>query len=201
MASVWKFTGLWAGFTGSPGYTNVYALGMTDAAAITSFAGSLRTFFNAFISYLPNNSNITVLPSCQEIDQASGDLLTELPISSPPAVVNGASVTAYPGGAGSVVNWRTSTVSAGRVLAGKTYMVPLAGVYESDGTMLAAYLTAARAAAAAFIAAQPGKLAVYRRFRPARVLPTPRTSRDGVAAAVTSAVVNDKAALMRSRRD
>ena len=74
-------------------------------------------------------------------------------------------------------------------------MVPaVAGSFDTDGTPLFGATDPLRVAALALIAHTPGNMLVYHRE-------TAEGALDGTGVAMTGALVSDKAAVLRSRRD
>jgi hypothetical protein len=109
-----------------------------------------------------------------------------------PAVIQGTAASGYSSASGAVVGWITNGFHNGRRIRGRTFLVPLGGVaYDTDGTLSAAYLTKCRSAATLYVT--NGSPAIFTR-------PQPGLSNGG-ATAVSAAQVNDKAAVLTSRRD
>jgi len=195
MAVIVKVQARWEGFQGAPGYTNWYGLSDGDAAAAANaLAPRMRTFFNALTTYIPSVATVKVQRLYQVLESTNGHLTSEANLSADPAVVQGASGQAYAGPAGAVVNWETGLFNTrGHRIRGRTYLVPLAAAFETNGTLGSAPLTAIQTAATGAIGGLGG-LIVWSR-------PTTKGGSDGVANTVTAAIVHDKSCILRSRRD
>jgi hypothetical protein len=188
----------WAGFSGAPGYTNLHFL-LADTPTGTQLSETVtkvRTFFNAWGSFIPNGVSINFPSEIEQFDTNSGVLEGSFSVT-PGAVVNGAASTApYSSASGACITWNTAAVVAGRRLRGRTFMVPLAptSAFQSDGTLAVAGLVTMRSAAQALADDATGMpLVVWHR-------PT-LGGTDGLAGVVTGASITDKTAVLRSRRD
>ena len=186
----------WNGFTGAPGYTNLYFLNPEEPtlAIRDTTAGRVKTFFEQIKVALPSTVTIVFPNEMEELDTATGELLQTLPITTIANTV-GNLVGTFASPAGACVNWSTSQIVNGRRLRGRTFLVPLGGAsFQTDGTLKDTDRTAIINSANALCGFQDNLvLAIWHR-------PTLGGS-DGVAAQVASASVTDKAAVLRSRRD
>jgi len=178
---------LWTNFPGAPGYSNFYV-----GTTITDHT-PIRTFFNALSTYLPGGLTITVPTSGDQISEATGAIT-----GAYAATVTGGTVVApgnvgvYAGMAGAQIQWQTSAIVAGRRPLGKTFIVPgYTTMFDTNGSLSAAFITAAQAAATTLIAALSGEMKVWSRPRPALA---------GANVTVTSARVPDLAIALRTRR-
>jgi hypothetical protein len=193
---VQKVTAVWSGWPGAPGYSNFYfsGIGLVDGDYVAMTA-AVRTFFAGFTLCLPTGISILVSPVVQEIDPATGQLTGEHTASTVPTAVAGAGGTNFASPVGACVIWRTSTSINGRLLKGKTFLVPLgASSYDTDGTLLASRLAELRTAAttlADFGSVLTRQLVVWHR---------PVAGAGGSIADVASATVNDRSAVLRTRR-
>lgn len=196
MATIVRVTAVWSGFQGAPGYTNWYGISDGDAAAAANaLGGRMRAFFDAIKAYIPSGADVKVQRTYQVLNDQNGHLTNEAQMSSDPAVVNGglgaASQWAAPVGA--CVNWETGFFNAnGRRVRGRTYLVPLGGCFEADGSIGSVALGVIQAAATAALGGT-GSLGAWTR-------PSPGGS-DGDFNIAISALVKDKAAVLTSRRD
>jgi hypothetical protein len=86
---------------------------------------------------------------------------------------------------------------------GRSFIVPASTeIYQTDGTILPAVLTAQRAAATTFATATAFHPVVWVRPKPVKPPTTPPTFVHlGQAVAMSAARVPDKTAVLRSRRD
>lgn len=200
MVDVYRVTATWQGFQGAPGYSKFSFLALTDATKLNAAGLAVRTFFNSFVTGLQTTWTITVQPTVQIFEMSNGELLREETMSTAPTVVTGtaAGTTTYMGGTGLYITWTTSGVFDGHRVRGRTYMVPLIFTPQSDGTLAAATLTLANAAADALISSQSGLFCVWsRKFTET----TPATQIGGAMSSIIGRSIPDKAGILRSRRD
>lgn len=192
--AIHRVTAQWSGFPGAPGYSNFYFAGdgTTEGDAQAS-AARVRTFFDAITNRLPTGVSIQVEPEVASIDEASGNM-TGIVAIDPVLPVSGVGTGGFSGPSGAVVNWLTTEFINGRMVRGRTFLVPLAASsYEDDGTLTTNALTGLRTAATALIGdLSDAGLMVWRR---------PIGGAGGSANLVRSAQVPDLAAVLRSRRD
>lgn len=176
----------WTGFSGAPGVTTMYFLDTVTAVA------SVHDFWNSVATYLPNDVHILVENAGDVIDDETGDLVGAWSADAvTPAV--GVDDNPYPAPSGACITWLTETILDGRRLRGRTFIVPLAGSkYQNDGTLAEGTITALNTIAADLIAAQSASFVIYHRKSGTHA---------GGNGLVTSAVVHDMAAVLRSRRD
>ena len=187
---------VWTGWGGANGYTNFYGVGGQAAQA---FATAAWDFMKAVAAIgvspgtaLNQNMRITQDPFVTTIDDATGDEGGLIAVT-PGATIAGASTQAMAAPAGLVVNWITPNFIKGRRLRGKTYLVPLAvSCYDSVGTLADTYRSQVISNAQAFIATTTGPLVWHR--------PTTVGGSDGSSTLATTATVNDRVAMLTSRR-
>lgn len=177
---------LWTGWNGGPGYTNLYVDGTVSDAQ----RGFIRTAFAGLNTRLPNGVIVQVPNTGKLLNEATGQL-TGLWSGGAVAPISGTAAAAYPSNAGMVVLWRTSTVANNRFVQGRSFLVPMAGVYDTDGTIGAAHPPAVQTLMTQLITDLAGALRVWRR---------PVNGVGGSSPIVTSAFVPDMAATLRSRR-
>lgn len=203
MAAIWQCTWVWSGFTGAPGYTNLYyqssSGGGTEALAA---ANKSRILFQQLATTLPTGMTLALNTDVKELDDATGDLLDIWTVSGV-AGVTGSGLGQGPSPAGACIDWLTTTVHAGRRMQGRTFIVPLpSGAYQSDGTINTASLGSIQAAAEAMRTATGPTFGVWGRPRPAVPTATPpRTAVAGLWGPAVSSRVPDKTVVLRSRRD
>lgn len=195
MAVIVKVQAQWNGFQGAPGYTNWYGLSDGDAAAAANALGPrMRTFFDAIKAFIPTGTTVKVQRIYQVLDGLNGHLTSEANLTADPAVVTGAGSGNYAAAAGAVVNWETGEFNAaGHRIRGRSYLVPLVGCFDSEGSLGSTALTTIQGAGTAALGGTGG-LIVWSR-------PTPKGASNGVARTVSAAIVHDKACILRSRRD
>lgn len=189
-----RYTLVWSGFIGGPGYTNLYAAG---SGSVQSFADGARKFMADSVTAgvvgasLPANVRITPNDFVEQVDEATGELLGTLPVS-PPALIQGFGTGGYSAVAGACVNWKTGGIVSGRRVRGRTFFVPLHNsCFQNDGTLEAAFLTTIRAAASLYVASTDGPCIWHR----------PVGGTGGSAHDITVATVSDKSSFLSSRRD
>jgi hypothetical protein len=201
MAVIVKVQAQWNNFQGAPGYTNWYGMSDGDAAAAANALGPrMRTFFDAVKAHLPTGVTVKVQRTYQVLDSITGNLTSEANLSADPAVVTGTGTGTYSAPAGAVVNWETGAFNdLGHRVRGRTYLVPLANAYDTDGTLSAAAVTTIGNAATAALGGT-GSLLTF--SRPVKANPAKGiTARIGQINLVTAASLHDKACVLRSRRD
>jgi len=196
VANIYKVQAIWTGWGGGPGYSNFYfRSGDTLDAELVAMTGAVRSFFASFTLGLPTPIAIQVSPVVQQIDPANGHMTAEFAAGTTPAVLAGAGGSNFSSPVGACVIWRTSVNLGTRLLKGKTFLVPLStGAYDVDGTLLLSRVTEIRTAAAtlaSFTTAAGVHLQVWHR---------PVGGVGGSAADVASSAVNDRSAILRTRR-
>lgn len=191
-----KIVAVWTGWSGGPGFSNFYFGGNAAGSQLDSAAARVHAFFSAITLCLPTPITITIQPTAQNLTPGDGQISDEKPIATPGAPIVGAGGTDFASPVGACIIWRTGTTVNGRLLKGKTFLVPLAtSVYDVDGTLDPSRLTELRQAATQ-LATSPGSapeldLVVWHR---------PVAGSGGSMAPVISATVNDRAAILKSRR-
>ena len=139
--------------------------------------------------YLPAGVLIQVSAVADYLDD-DGQTSGHVNIPSPPGVVTSTGTGTWTGGSGAVVHWHTGLFLDGREVRGKTFVVPLNGAaYSVDGTIASTPLGDIQTAATAMIGVAGATLVVGSKRGSAWVTPP-----------VTSAVVPDRSAFLRSRR-
>lgn len=192
MAGLIRLTTVWQGFLGAPGYTNFYChdAGTNQTAVADSFANSVQTFWLAVNGYLPAAVSVDISQVWQAIDDETGDILTEGNRTQNQSPVVGNSGAVYAGNAGFAINWGTDVFIRGRRLKGRTYIVPSAGAFSTDGTLSDAALTAILEAATALSMESEQRMKIWHR---------PIEGAGGSSSYVSSVAVSDRAAILRSR--
>ncbi len=176
------------GFPGGPGVSTFYAI---DGAALLA---PLRAYYFGRRNDFPNDVRFTFETVGDIIDPITGALMGTW-TGTDPADVAGLGQGNYSAPSGLSVNWLTGDVLDGHRLRGRTFMVPLvSAAYDLGGSIEATVLSSWRAESAAFVAASAANFVVWHR---PRLLP----ARAGGYSVVTGATVNDRAAVLRSRRD
>lgn len=198
MASVYRVTATWQNFIGAPGYSKFSFLQVTSDAAAVSATATVRSLFFALVAYIPNGATIQVSPAVQEYDEASGQLVGEIVASVTPALITGTGAGAYAGGAGAYISWKTGTIWQGRRVQGRTFLVPMVAIFDTNGTLAATPLATLQSAATAAITDASSVLAVW--AKQWNKTTNPPTQIGGAAFQATTALVKDQASQLRSRR-
>lgn len=195
--SVTRVQAIWNGFVGSPGYSNFYFGGVLDAAGLNAAALAVRNLFNNIgatgADYIPTGTTIAINPTAS-VFSLQGELEEEKPITSPPAAAAGSGSGNYAGGAGAVIIWKTGSVVHGRKLNGRTFLVPLTGAFEANGTLSSTAVTRIGSAAQSLITAMPSFCIQGNNRKKGE----PAT--EGWSANVVAFTVPDRSAFLRSRR-
>jgi hypothetical protein len=194
---------VWAGTTGGPGLTQTAFTDVTGAnlsvAEVQAAVNAVRAFWDAFKSFIPNEVQLTVLPTVDMYDSATNTLNGSMTAATAPAVVLGGETGAYNMAAGLKVNLNTNEIAYGHRVRGAIYVVPAGpSSYSVTGQVSTSAKSAIDAAGATMITAfntAGTSLMVWSR---ARTVPTTRA---GAVHTVSAVKTNDQAAILRGRRD
>lgn len=193
---MYRATWTWSGFSGAPGYTNLYFLDPDpiSQAGLDQTGARTHVFWAAVAPYLPTGVTVTMPNILEEVQSDDGELVAEHVFPGGTAV-NGSAGGTYASYAGACITWHSAFVVNGRKLRGRTFLVPLGNqVFSANGTLSDSVQLAIQNAGNALANATTGiDLGVWHR-------PTPGLS-DGSVAGVSHCRVNDKGAVLRSRRD
>lgn len=185
------------GFPGGPGVATMYA---TDC---TTFLTSLTALWTAVSGAMPTDVNIQIENTGDIIDETTGELIGAW-TGPAQAMLSGLSGGTYAAPAGCCLDWITSTYADGRLVRGRTFVVPVeSSSYQSDGSIGTVTLAALVAACAAFVTAEGAFFVVWHRPYAGRPAAPPKPARPahlGSAPLVTSSRVPDRVAVLRSRR-
>lgn len=190
MALIIRHTAVWTGVPGLPGYSQFYQLN-TGSLSSDAQAGhdAVAAFFDAIVTLIPSDIDVTVDPIYQALADTTGDITTEDTVATPAAATNGGYVSLYAAQVGVLVEWTTATFIDGRRLRGRTYLVPLGNSQDSNGTLPTGTVNTVQGAADT-LAADAAGFAVWHR---------PKGAEAGSASPMSGALVRDKAAILRSR--
>lgn len=201
MPSVYRVTAVWNGFQGAPGYSKFSFQALNTDVNRNAAGAAVRAWFASLTSYMQNAWTVAVQPTVQEFNDLNGLLIGEDVMTTVPASVGGIGGSgAFAGGSGACVSWKTTFFFVGRRVQGRTFLVPLLGAFDTDGTLAGSIIGTLNTANAALIAAPNAELAVWAKQWSAPDSSGHRTQISGVTAPVTSAVVKDMASQLRSRR-
>jgi hypothetical protein len=189
--SIRRFTAVWSGIEGAPGYSQLY--GSNDIDPDTQLA-AVNAFWNAARVVVTNAAGITQIASGDVIDEVSGDVTGTWASGSDVEHIGSAS-GAYSAPVGAAISWRTGVFLAGRELRGRTFIVPCSSeVFTGTGQLSSGAVGELMTAAAFLVSTGAG-------FDPdMRVWHRP-VAADGTSRTILSASVSAKAAVLRSRRD
>lgn len=187
------------GFPGAPGVSTFYAL---NGASLQT---PLFNFYTALKGIIPADVHMRIASSGDTLDSSTGTILASWTGTVQTDVNDPTNVSAYAAPTGGVITWLTGTRFSGRLLKGRTFIVPLTlGQFATDGSFTAGGLAVLTDAATAFVAASTGNFLIWQRPRAARAADGSRkaiTARSGGHAVVVGSRVADKAGVLRSRRD
>lgn len=191
MAGMVRVTTRWDGFPGAPGYTNFYGShnGVSAQDSADQFADDIHDFWLQVNGYIPDSVTLTIVPTWQSLSDSSGQLTGEGQLASPPAAVTGNNAGSYAGNVGVAINWVSETVLNGRFLKGRTYLIPMTGVFDQDGTLSAAAISAIGTSALALAEGSTNMLVWHR----------PVNGSGGSSAQIATVTIKDRAAILRSR--
>jgi hypothetical protein len=200
MGNIVRITVKWTGLQGGNGFSNFYFEPVPQDAAITqthvnNAAGKVEAFLVALRPYRPSYSFTEIDPQVTEIDENSGDYRAFWGVNVAAPAGGTSAVGAHSAAAGACVNWTTANIVNNRRVRGRTFLVPVGSAgLDTNGTLGAQFLTDMRAAATTLQAdGTDVRLVVWRR-------PT-ILGIDGGAYDVIAGSINDKTAILTSRRD
>lgn len=193
------------GFIGEPGVSTFYFRDVQTAGA------SLRNLWVTIASMMPQGAIVTIPNAGDTINDQNGDIDGQWsgePVAPIPA---GGGLERYAGGTGACVTWITGGLVASHRVRGRTFAVPLTvNAFDTNGSLDNTYRGLLAVAATSFIFEQSLSAVVWSRpFAGSPQVGIPgtvgyraaRPARSGSNHIITSSVVADKAAILRSRRD
>ena len=203
MATLWQVTWEWTGFTGAPGYTNLYYQAQTaDGTEAASAVNKSRALWTALAGLLPNDVNLGLVTDVRLLEDTDGTLRNIFTVSGTQAVQGSGGVGAYSGPSGACIDWLTGVTHGRHMLTGRTFIVPLIGTcYESNGTLSSGTVLGLANAAESMRNSVGPTFGVWGRPRKAPTPPAvgPPALLGAWHPAISSRVV-DRAAVLRSRR-
>jgi hypothetical protein len=191
---MWRVTVRWSGGQIGSGFTNMFFTEGISTAQVA--ADAVRTFFrscyNTTGAFLPLGVTIAFPTGVDVLDPVTGVLITTIPVTNAGNTV-GADSGKYSAPSGACVSWRTAGVVNGRVVKGRTFLVPIGlSAMDTDGTPLNSWLTTVSTAAAALIA-DPAEFVIWHR-------PASLALGGGSVHPVLAQAVRDRSAVLTSRR-
>lgn len=196
----------WAGTSGGPGLTQlairepsgVFATEASTQACVNA----VRTFWDSIKGNLPNEILLTVQPTVDWYSEVDGVLQGSITVPTVPTSIGGTDVNQFSMASGMKCNLHTGVIRHGRRVRGSFYVVPAAlGTFTTSGTIASGVRTSVNTAMATMrtsINASGLEWCVWSREREATAT---KPYRAGATAAVTIAETNEKAAILRGRRD
>lgn len=206
MARIGKVSTAWAGTSGGPGLTQLYiedtASGALSQSQAQAAVNAVRAFWDSAKGYTPDEVTWTVNPVVDQYDPAEGDLIGTITAATPPLSVIGTSTAVYAMAAGIKVNLQTSNIRNGRRVRGSMYLVPATtAAMTAAGVISSGARTALNASGVTLISALATvnvNLIVW--GRPLRDNQG-ALLRNGTVNYVTLLETNEKACILRGRRD
>lgn len=189
----------WTGFPGGPGYTNLHfrntTPGTISQAVVDSAITATDIWLEAWKATFPSGTSVLIDPTADVLDETNGDLKAFMS-GTPTASRTGSTAATYSAPTGACVNWYTNAIRNGRRIRGRTFMIPLGGgAWDTAGSLENSKLTAWRTATGIFVnAGTDSDFGVWSR-------PSGPDANDGVFAPATSYTIQDRAAILTSRRD
>lgn len=195
-----KVTINWTGFPGGPGYSNLYfsdltGTGAVDQTMVDTAVARVETWLAYWRNRLPIAVTTGVDPTVEAVESSTG-ALQGFWTASVAAPAPGLGVASFSAPSGACVSWYTSTVRNGRRMRGRTFIVPLdTASYEGDGTLIPIIVSSTPAVNnALMVTGTAADFGIWAR-------PTTKGGTDGQWALVTAARMQDKPAMLTSRRD
>lgn len=190
MTALIRTTAIWEGILGLPGYSQFYS-SISDTAPLSAQAAhfAVREFFSQLTGAIPGEVTVRVDPVYQVLEDTSGEITSEATVGTTAAAVTGTAGGGFAAQVGVLVEWLTSSYIAGRHLKGRTYLVPLAGQFDEDGTLSGGGLALVQAAAP-YISDSGTDFRVWHR---------PVAGAGGISNSINGFAVRDHAAVLRSR--
>lgn len=185
----------WSGFSGAPGYTNLHFDAPTEPtqAGAQAVYDAAWTFSGEITSALPTAVSITTEGGVEVIDETNNQLITILSVTTN-STMKGLMSGGFSSATGAVITWETGEVKNGRRVRGRTFIVPISTAgYDTDGTLTSGVVTDL-SNAAGVLSGGGFSFGVLSR-------PSSSAAADGSFHTVSSGRVNDKTAMLTSRRD
>lgn len=188
VAQLRRIRTIFTGVAGTPWYSNMFFTWV--AGTEQAHLDAVGSFWNAIDSQIDNNVSWAVDDNAAVINDTTGDI-TQIEVGIGPTGAGGGTSAPLPYANQGLVNWLTNDFIAGRQVRGKTYIPGLCEDTNTvSGVMEPVAQSVLQSTADALIAASsaPGPLRVFSR-------------KNLTSAAVESAQVTNKWAVLRSRRD
>ena len=154
----------------------------------------VKDFFGELNTILAPGSSVTVLGEVAVLDETTGTVQSFENVTGGPRTITAVGSGSYSGASGACITWNTFGVRAGRRVRGRTFIVPLAtSGYDSSGTLSSGAMGKLNYAAGHLVGSgADSAFGVFAR---------PRNSAPGGFYEVTGHRIQDKVAVLSSRRD
>ena len=201
MTDVYTLKATMQGFAGAPGYYTFRFTGLTDATKLQTAYDAVHTLLNGIAGSWLNTWTATVSTTVQINDMATGLLTGEAVVGAPGAPLTGIlAPTAYAGGSGAFIGWKTALIFAGRRVQGRTFFVPLVGIFENDGTLTTAAINMLQGSGNNMITNSQNTFSIWHKTFSKPTDGSKPVQIGGAIAPVTQAHIKDSATQLRSRR-
>lgn len=185
------------GFTGGPGLmTNYFQCTTEDAAAATRCVGYVQALLSGALRIMLWNSvTWEVQHQVDEITTADGHIVGTHTATGGNTGAGTAGTTAAPIASAALVRWLTSTFVGGRRLRGRSFISPIAhAAVDVSGTLDNTILSGVNGALTPWVSSMTAgdKAVIWHR---------PVAGAGGYAGDITGGSVQDKLAVLTSRRD
>jgi len=202
MATIYRFGVELNGWTGGPGRNTWYmaqagAVGGADPSDLEAIAGDIHTVYDTLKPFLVSGVTVTLRPIVEELDVATGNLLSAQPITPPATVTGSSTTTSLSRATQATVRLRTDAIRRNRVLQGRHFIGPIGTtLFGTDGLISSSSATAVQNAYGGVLdVAGNARLVVWGQPNPAVAgLAT------GTFGYVQSAVCNRVPGTLRSRK-
>lgn len=185
-----------AGVSGLPGLSTCYfeVTAPHNGADALACAGRVRSAWDVLKTIVPATVGVTVQPSVDVLDEATGNLITSFGITPPAMVIGTGSATAMPAQVAAGLVLATPDIVNNRRVRGRLYLSPLTLAAMTGGTPPAGTITAVNAFGVALISASPPITPA-----PPVVWARPAPGRPGTSHRITAATCATKWFTLRSR--
>jgi hypothetical protein len=190
MPNIFQIRSVINGFTGGPGYNQLYFDAGSGTLGAQSATDAVMAFWSSLSVQMPSSVSIAVQNDVSKLDDSTGDLISVETVTGGTAGPGGSSAP-YAAGVGACISWTCAEVHLNHRLRGRTFVVPLASAgYQSDGTLVDSVKAAIQTNAATLNG--HADFGIWGR---------PVNGLNGLFGHVQAVNVRDKVAILRSRRD
>lgn len=203
MAKVSAVSAVWTVGIGGPGVGKYWFNELLDATARQAAVDSVRSLLFTAGSALKTTWSIQVGQTIQNFDLTTGQLTDEVLAGTKPPLVSGsfADASAHTAGVGARILWRTGVVLGGRKVVGRSFLVPLAGVYASNGNISSTFIGTMKTAITTYVTQPSARPVVWHKTFSKPTDPDQKpVYLGGNAVPIQSGDVLDPPSSLRSRR-